>query len=255
MANDDETRAVTVEIEVSAPPELVWKALTRPEYIARWFPPISGGSGEKVGDQLLISWGDAMQWTTNVTAVEQGKHIRWLDDPSNPAIAVDWYLETRGGKTVVRLVNSGFSASSDWDDQFTAITTGWTYFLFNLREVLERHPNTARVLVSERRKSTAPRDDVWKRLSADVAPAAAALRIGDETFDAVIEQRIPGRAIWGRIPSLADALLFVEFEPGREHFHTGMWLSTYGLPEARVDQLRTGLRATADRIFTAPEVT
>src|SRR4051812_10853990 len=105
MTTDPKTRSIVQEIEIDAPRDLVWSALTLPEHIARWFPPFSGGAGEAVGDKLLISWGKAMEWHTTVAAVDRGKHLCWMDDPSNPAVVIDWYLETRGGKTLLRIVH------------------------------------------------------------------------------------------------------------------------------------------------------
>jgi hypothetical protein len=55
--------------------------------------------------------------------------------------------------------------------------------------------------------------------------------------------------MWLRLPSLNEALMFVEMEPGKSKFHTGLWLSTYGVPQDRVETLRIGLRESADRIF------
>src|SRR6185503_1839694 len=115
QSGEKSSRDIELEIVVDAAPSVVWKALTTPEEIARWFPPISGGSASTVGDKLLISWGEGFEWWTTVAAVEPERHVRLTDDleayakwvsgeSDNPALAIDWFIESRGGKTVVRLV-------------------------------------------------------------------------------------------------------------------------------------------------------
>jgi len=36
-------------------------------------------------------------------------------------LAIDFHVEAQGGKTVVRLVQSGFGAGPDWDDLWIAL--------------------------------------------------------------------------------------------------------------------------------------
>ncbi len=261
MSDDKKTRSIELEIEVDAPKELVWRCLTNPADLACWFPPVSDGAGAKVGDKLLISWGKGMEWWTTVAEVEPGKHLRWLDDPEEyakiqrgeadgPALAVDWFLETRAGKTVLRIVHSGFSAAAEWDDQFDGTEAGWRYFLFNLRHYAERHPGVPRVAVWERRKSSATRPDVWSRITADLLPSNDALRLGDERLPVVVEKRDEGRGLWLRLPSLNEALMFVELECGSgPSFSTGTYLSLYGVDAKRAEALREKLHASLDRVF------
>jgi hypothetical protein len=203
--------------------------------------------------------------------------VQWIDDPDayaksisgesdKPAVALDWLIETRGGKTVVRLVHSGFGTSSDWDDNYNAMTAGWRYFLFNLRHYLEKHRGTPRVMVSERRASPVSREELWNRLTgpggfaishgpADT-PATGETRsatlAGQKAFAHVEHATWPSH-LWLRFPELGDAILFVEAESGGESFQCGVWLSTYGLPDSRIGELRDGLRSIADRAF-APAV-
>jgi uncharacterized protein YndB with AHSA1/START domain len=263
MTDIPATRDITIEIEIDAPQAAAWRALTTPEELARWFPPISSGSGDVVGEKLLISWGEQMEWWTTIAAVDPGQHVRWLDDPAEyakfaagesdkPVLATDWYVEARGGRTIVRIVNSGFDASSTWDDRYNAIGAGWRYFLFNLKHYLERHAGTPRTLVWERRKSPVSRDALWSRLmGADgFALGESSITLGGNTHAATVDLMNAPTHLWVRIPSLNDALLFVESELGKkESFRCGLWLSTYGLPEAQVYGLREHLRALADRAF------
>lgn len=261
-SDDQARRAIELHIAIDAPAAAVWEALTDPAQLANWFPPISSGSSA-VGEKLLISWGPSMEWTTTVVAAEPNRHLRWVDDPSQP-MAVDWSIEGRAGKTVVRLVHSGWSADASWDEQFDATNMGWRFFLFNLRHYLERHRGIHRTMVSERRPTTMPRVELWGRLMGPPGFAVNAtarlrdgvgvrLQLGDDPQHLDIVHCTEPTHLWGTLPGLSDAVLFVEMEPGNPGYHCGVWLSVYGLADDRVTALREALKTLADTVFTAPD--
>jgi uncharacterized protein YndB with AHSA1/START domain len=259
------TRSIQLEVTVRAPADAVWSALTDPVELARWFPPVANGSSG-VGEKLLISWGPGMEWSTTVTAAEPGHHVQWMDDPGQP-LAVDWRITGEGGTTTVRLVHAGWNASSDWDEQYDATKAGWTYFLFNLRHYLERHRGVPRRMVSARRPTEMSRAAAWERLMGPEGFAIgdaerarmrsggrATVRVADEPSPLEIVHCAPPTHLWGRLPALADGLLFVEMECGPERYHCGLWLSTYGLADDHTASLDRGLSALADRVFGAAPV-
>lgn len=130
-----------------------------------------------------------------------------------------------------------------------------------LRHDLERHRGEPRSMVSERRPARGGPTVPWKRLwsqdgFAPTPPAALlapgkplTLRLGDEQLSGTVDFVNAPRGFWGRISSLADAMLLVEMEPGRDRLNCGIWLSTYGLPKERVAALQQKLTAMADRCF------
>jgi uncharacterized protein YndB with AHSA1/START domain len=260
-------RSIELQVTILATPAAIWKALSTGEGLARWFPPIAAGGGAPNSD-LFLSWGDGIDWHTHNTAWEENRHLQWSDPPNkdsgNPAdsiqMAVDWYIETiTGGRCVVRLVHSGFSADADWNDQYGANKEGWTYFLFNLRHYLERHADTPRELIHERRLAAIPRAQLWTRLLGDDGLRAThngtkGIRVGDRlafTMDdgrsiPFIVGRVEPSILWGKLESLNDGLLMIEFEPGGE-YHFGIYLSVYGLPRRDVDSLRKWITTIADR--------
>jgi uncharacterized protein YndB with AHSA1/START domain len=238
------TRSIDLTVDTSASLDAVWRALTDPKELERWFPmQASGTTGP--GGHITLSWGPPMEWTTEVKVWDPPKHIQFADpaDPSRPeaALRLDFHVETRAGRTVVRLVHSGFDASADWDDQFTSTTNGWRYFLMNLRHYLERHDHTPRTMVWERRQMTKPPSDVWASLFEE--PVLGGV------VETKLEEVSRGWHAWGRIPSLNDALLFVEFEGGPRATggNVGVWISTYGVPAAKTSALQTALTAALDR--------
>ena len=128
-----DTRTIEIEIPVDAPPEAVWKALTDPDELARWFPlearvePGEGGS-------IAVSWGPEIQGLHRIRVWEPEKRLQttWFeptemfgtpppraggswdqlireDGESATRLVVDYYLEGREGGTLLRMVHSGFS--------------------------------------------------------------------------------------------------------------------------------------------------
>jgi len=51
----------------------------------------------------------------------------------------DYYLESPEGKTVLRLVHSGFGSSEAWDPEYEGPRGGWATCFFRLKHVLELH--------------------------------------------------------------------------------------------------------------------
>jgi uncharacterized protein YndB with AHSA1/START domain len=261
-----------LEVEIDAPREAVWEAISEGEGLARWFP-LEAAVEPGVGGSILLSWGPGMAGEAPLTGWEPGRRLEWTethppkqDGAEATRIAVEFLLEGRGGATVLRLVQSGFGPGDEWQDYFDGVRNGWAYFLWNLKVYLERHRGIPRRLVWVRRRGGAPRDEVWRRLlgprglgiaGADGRlPAAGepfALDLGDGTAATqrgVVRFAEAPLAFAGRVETLADAPLFIELEGGApDRWYCGIWLSTYGLPEPRVAALQTALERLADRVL------
>jgi uncharacterized protein YndB with AHSA1/START domain len=259
ILDEQARRSIELNVSVDVPASAVWAALTDPKELSNWFAPTVSGSSE-VGKTLCISWGSPIEWTTTVATADPNRHVRWVDDPSQP-LAVDWSIEGRGGKTLLRLVHSGWSTEASWDEQYDATIAGWRYFLFNLRHYLQRHRGTRRTMISTRLPSTIPRAALWDRLMGPDGFALgvrdhAALREGDHVrlqlgADPqrleIVHYAAPTH-LWGTLPGLSDALLMIEMEPGVTEYHCGIWLSTYGLNGERLQSLRDAMATLTDRV-------
>jgi uncharacterized protein YndB with AHSA1/START domain len=264
-------RTIELEVIVLATPAAVWKALSSGEGLKQWFPPIAEGGGAP-GSDVLLSWGNGVDWRTQTTAWEENRHLQWSDPPrpnnSEPAtpsrwptqMTIDWYIENvSGDHCVVHLVHSGFGTGEDSDDQYGGNSEGWLYFLFNLRHYLEHHDGEQREALFERRLSTVSRAELWPRVLGDDGLRAThtgmkGIRAGDRlaltTDDGRSIPLIVGRAepaiLWGTLPSLNEGLLLIELEPG-DDFHYGIYVSLYGVPPRDVASLRPWITAVADR--------
>lgn len=235
-------RTLELSVDIDAPLETVWKALTEAEGLKNWFAPIASVTKPGVGGEVTFGWSPEATWPTAVDAWEPGKHLRWLnDDMMGPGtrLLCDYYLSTESGKTRLRLVQSAFG-EADWDNFFEGTEAGWTYFLYNLRLYLERHLGRVRHLISSRFEVSAPRDAVWRKLLSAttglIIATGGAVKTGDwvqlkladpGTLRAVVDLVIDGHVLAMRIPELEDAVLFIELETGEGKFGVSSYLSVY----------------------------
>ena len=146
MSRSHETR-----VEIDVPIEEVWKAITDPEAMARWFAP-SMSVEPGVGGHVTADWGPGMVWKTVIETWEPNRHLRLTETRdrvlSPPAaghtmepcrLVEDFFLETENGKTVLRLVHSGFGEGDGWDVEYDGTKAGWAVCFARLKETLERH--------------------------------------------------------------------------------------------------------------------
>lgn len=266
-------RTIQLDVRIHAPRDAVWAALTDPVQLARWFPPLASGK-PGLGEKLVFTWDPELQWHTRVAAWEPGHHLLWRDevaphtgeghapaDATTQPMAVDWTLEADGGQVLVRLVQSGFGEGDRWDDYYDGTDFGWRFYLHALRHYLERHRGKERAMVFVRRAArggpAVPWGKVWSADGFAPAPDAAhfkaggplEVQLGGERLDGTLDYVSAPRGLFATLGSLDDATLLVEMEPGRDALHTGIWLSSYGLPTARVQALQHALTAMADRLF------
>jgi uncharacterized protein YndB with AHSA1/START domain len=142
MSDERKTRNIEIEIELMVSPERLWRAITEAEEIVRWFAPeakVEPGPGGSIG----LSWGPGMEGKEPILIWEPGKHLRVgsAGTAGSPKV-VDYHIETRGGKTVLRLVHSGFEADGSFDDEYDSTSGGWALFLAMLKYGLDRFPES-----------------------------------------------------------------------------------------------------------------
>lgn len=130
-------RSVQVEVEVPGTPEEVWQAIATGPGISCWLVPteIEERSGKPVA--IKLNFGPGMEFTSPVTA--WNPPLKWASEsagmvPGSPPIASEWSVEARGGGTcIVRIVQSLFASTDDWDNQLEAGAAAWPGFLRALR--------------------------------------------------------------------------------------------------------------------------
>jgi uncharacterized protein YndB with AHSA1/START domain len=272
----EQPRSIERELEINAPVEAVWKALTDAEELTRWFP-LEARVTPGAGGSMWMSWRNEYQHETPIEIWEPNKRLRLIYCEATPAdapegtfripfrVTLDYYLEGRGGKTVLRLVHSGFGRDAIWDAQYDGTCTGWDFMLGGLKHYLERHRGTPRRVVSVRSKiPQISREDAWKKLfsaegllregDAGALRKGAALAIrtseGDELKGSV-STFAPPHNFCAMVSNLNDAWLRVQIDELFGKRDVTITLGTFGV--ADVDGLEKRFRAMLARLFGSVE--
>lgn len=255
-----QTRSVEVELEIAAPADAVWKAITETDEMKRWFP-LDAQTKPGVGGHILRLWGEVCTWRTQVDVWEPDAYLRLVSaapqhSVQNEAVAAaptelieDWHLESRGGTTVLRMVHSGIPTASDWDGEFDGYERGWNFELRALRHYLENHLGKDRTVTWVRQKTAVALQEIWRRLTSrdgliregsidgaqegdryDITTAA-----GDAMSGSVVVHA-PPRAFAGTVDQLNDGLFRIEVEGSAAANEVNVWLSTYGVSEREIKE-------------------
>src|SRR5262245_9631840 len=147
---DRASRTFTMSIDIAATPEEVWKALTDAGELVRWFP-LQARVTPGQGGTMFWGWDRQFAWESQIDTWERGKRRPLVENrpafdvkgdplPEPPQrLAMEFTLETHAGRTLLRLVHSGFAQGASWDDELESISAGWQFELRALRHYLERH--------------------------------------------------------------------------------------------------------------------
>ncbi len=262
MSEPKNTKTIDLSVELDAPPEAVWKAISDAEQLRRWFP-LNATVEPGVGGSVTLDWGPDCAGTGRIVAWEEGSHLRYTEGPEvdeATSVAVDYTIETRGGKTVLRLVHSGLSADDDWAEYVDTVDSGWRYFLWNLKHYLERHRGTPRRMVWDRRKIAVPKAEAWELLFGGQGLVAGNLPVQKGAgihlwsgHSGRVQMTAPPIHLACMIDSLNDAALLIELEPGEGAYSLGVWLSLYGLPEEAAASLQASLGSALGELFEPVE--
>ena len=122
-------RSVQVEFEVPGTPEEVWQAIATGPGMSAWFVPAEFEERDGKPIAVTLDFGGGMESRSVVTAWDPPRMFfregaGWV--PGSPPIATEFSVEARAGRVcVVRVVQSLFSSTDDWDAQLTGAEEGW----------------------------------------------------------------------------------------------------------------------------------
>ena len=162
----DDHRSLKFEIEVPGSPEDVWMAIATGPGISSWYVPHT--VEERDGGAATASFGPEpeMQVSGRVAAWEPPYRIVFDGGEGVEGLAFEWTIEARdGGNCVVRLVNSGFDSSEEWDAQYDGMSEGWRLFLLNLRLHMEHFRGRTATASLPTAMWSGTRDEVWAALT------------------------------------------------------------------------------------------
>ena len=159
---------------IAAPPATVWKAITEAEELVRWFP-LQAESTPGAGGSLTYGWGPELTGICRIEVWEPPRHLRtsWMEatvlESGSAAkrrqLAVDWFIEGEGGRSMLRLVHSGFGRGAEWDEEYEGTRRGWIFELGSLKHYLERHAGRARRAFWLLQPLQLAAPQVWQRLT------------------------------------------------------------------------------------------
>lgn len=274
---EEKTRAFAMTIDIDAPLEDVWKALSDARELVRWFPtdarvrPGAGGS-------VWVSWNGAWAWEMRIAIWEPGRHLRLLQQQATPfdidgqpvreasvppvEVALDFYLEGEGGRTRLRLVHSGFGRGAAWDDEIEGVSRGWGYELRGLRHYLARHKGTDRRVAWARAKTALDVERAWSLVTGPDGLARegrmADLGEGDryriltaegDLFEGRVLQCQPPWDFSGTVSGLNDSVLRVANERFTGRTASNVWLYGYGLDAVQVDGMQARWQRMLDGLL------
>jgi uncharacterized protein YndB with AHSA1/START domain len=125
---DSGRRSIQVEVEVPGTPEEVWQAIASGPGISSWFAPTEFEERDGRPVAMTVRVGPGMESRSAVTAWDAPRRFvsegeGWF--PGAPPVATEWTVEARaGGVCVVRMVQSLFASTDDWDDQLIGTELG-----------------------------------------------------------------------------------------------------------------------------------
>ena len=162
-------RSLTVEFEVAGTPEEVWQAIATGPGISSWFVPteIEERDGKPVA--VKVNFG-GMEMRSEVTAWVPPRTFSrtaagWL--PGSPPLADEWTVEARGGGVcVVRIVQSLFASTDEWDIQLESANAGFASFLKLLQLYLQHFRGQSSAMKEFRAPAPGTDEASWGALTA-----------------------------------------------------------------------------------------
>jgi len=233
-------RSVAVETEVPGTPEEVWQAIATGPGLSSWFVPTEFQERDGVPVTLTMHFGPGMDDVARVTAWDPPRRYSAESDglgPKAPTLGTEWIVEARsGGACLVRVVQSLFTDTDEWDNQLESMEGGWSTF-FRILNLYLRHfrgqrATTFRVMsVIEGSPSQA-----WNTLTGplDVAGATPGQRLttsGEPRLSGFVEPRGPGvpeHTLLLRIDEPAPGIVSVFSHTDGKKVYVGMDFLLYG---------------------------
>ena len=245
------TRSTQATLEIAAQPDVVWRALTDPTEIVRWFS-LTAEVEDHPGGTITWRWEDMYVWPNRIEIWEPLRHLRlaYVQEsataPRLPAtevrsgheLVVDFHLESVGGGTMLRLVHSGFGRDASWDNEFDGVRRGWIVELASLKHYVERHLGEKRRVLWVFVRTSLTAANAWARLVG--GPEDRTHLVCDTSWGMTVQTRTHAETpvtvvrkdnagdIVARVPSWNDALLRVSLDPVPGGMIAGVFVSLYG---------------------------
>jgi uncharacterized protein YndB with AHSA1/START domain len=260
MTDERKTREQTHEIEIGAPADTVWWALTTPEGIRSWFVTIAEVEpGE--GGKLRLVWEEmgGMEGTAAIDAWEPGRRLllRRGGEGEGPVILEEWTIESlAGGKCRLRLVQSGIPDDGSWDGFYDSTDRGWRLYLDLMAHALGRHGRPERRVVTVFENVAGDGGDAWDRIVGEAGLAidgelrtggTVRVRTPEAELAAEVVDVVPGEILVLRVPERGDRAIAFLIHPSEKQSMYWAQISGYGEDAPDAEALEPWLRSIAPR--------
>lgn len=221
-------RTAEYVIAIDAPPDAVWKAITDPRELERWFP-LTASVTPGVGGALTLRWGDVGMDHLPISVWKPGQHLQvGMPQPSGaPHVIHDFTIQDHGTSTVLRLVAHGFDPDARWDEFYSGVKRGWRYELESLRHYLTHHRGLDRHVSWVRTPVESDAACGWATLRRD-DPYSIATPDGLVLTGTVVISEQP-RDFTGTVNEMNNGLLRIQIESESDGLVLGTWLATWGV--------------------------
>lgn len=242
MKNNE--RTIHTPREINAPVEAVWKALTDAQELQRWFPVRAGVNDGKIE----LSWGSQVDWRLEIEEEQRNKYLRLGYQEEHHKIvsdvprrlAVEFFLEAKAGKTLLRIVHSGFGGGSNWDDVYDGVRRGWDMESISLKHYLEHHAGKDRITGLATINTKQSLQEVWNTLTQNGITVTGdhyvyTTPLGD-TYEGELLYLNPPLDLCGTLQNLNNAVFRLtaeRFSPGAD-VSVWAWIGAYDVPPAAV---------------------
>jgi uncharacterized protein YndB with AHSA1/START domain len=163
-------RSIQIEVEVPGTPEEVWQAIATGPGISSWFVPTEFEERDGKPVAVKVNMGPGMESRSAVTAWEPPRMWAAQADgwaPGSPPLANEWSVEARGGGIcIVRIVQSLFASTDDWDYQLEGAKSGLPGFLRTLRIYLTHFRGQRSALMQRMAPAAGTEAEAWETLTA-----------------------------------------------------------------------------------------
>jgi len=134
-------RAVKQRYFFKAPPERVFRALTEPTQLQKWFVS-SAKFSPRTGGNYTFNWGGEISQSGKVLGYTRDKSLSlsWPQVQRGKELGMTraaFKLKPKDKGTILDVNHTGFKSGALWNENYAAVSSGWAYFLQNLRSVLE----------------------------------------------------------------------------------------------------------------------
>ncbi|HTC52204.1 MAG TPA: SRPBCC domain-containing protein [Steroidobacteraceae bacterium] len=140
----ERTRGYAHRVDIAAGAEPVWKALTDTASLRRWCSP-EAQINAREGGHFRASVDRVTELEAHIDVLLPQRRMRLIylpseDLPQNDTPIVDDFIldASDPGKTIVRLLGSGFPADLESDTFYMRLRTGWERAVARLKVLVEQ---------------------------------------------------------------------------------------------------------------------